>query len=157
GLSAFDALLTQAGMGRSLTPRHALLRLLINRAVLRLRGLRFRQREVHQIPPRELQRMDIARSVALGISIVDVIEGANWQAQALLRALRGGEPLRIAQGFAWEAVHSASRGRPAHRRTERLLRDARRVAEMTGHPHALGMVALASGCTEFLEGRFETA
>jgi hypothetical protein len=157
GLAAFDLLLAQVGMWLSGTPRRALLRMLLYRTVLRLRGLGFRERDAGRVPPGDLLRVDISRSVALGISIVDVIEGANWQAQASLRALRAGEPLRIALALAWEAVHSACQGQAARRRTAKLIRAADALAQKIGHPHAIGMATLSAGCVEFLEGRFRPA
>jgi tetratricopeptide (TPR) repeat protein len=157
GLATFNQLLAQVDMRLTRTPRGALLKLLSYRARLRFRGLEFRRRDEGAVPPEELLRIDIARSFALGISLVDVIEGATWQSQALLRALRGGEPRRIALAMAWEAVHSASQGRTAARRTERLITTANRLAEELGHPHAKGMATLSAGCIEFLGGRFPPA
>ena len=141
-------------MRLSSTPRRALLRLLWYRAVLLFRGLGFQRRDAGQVPPEELLRIDIVRSVALGISLVDVIEGAAWQSQSLIRALRGGESLRIALTMAWEAVHSACQGRTAAGRTARLIQSADRLAREIGHPHAIGMSTLSAGCVEFLGGRF---
>ena len=92
GLVTFDQLLAQVGMRLSSTPLRAFLKLVFYRCVLLCRGLGFQSRDAGEIPPEELLRIDIACSVALGISLVDVIEGAAWQSQALIRALRGGEP-----------------------------------------------------------------
>ena len=157
GLATFNQLLAQVGMRLSSTPRRAMLKLLMYRTVLQSRGLGFQRRDAEAVPPEELLRIDIARSVALGISLVDVIEGAAWQSQALIRALRGGEPLRIALTMAWEAVHSASQGETASGRTARLIQTADRLAQEIGHPHAIGMATLSAGCVEFLGGRFPPA
>ncbi len=157
GLATFNQLLAQVGMRLSSTPRRALLKLLSYRTELRLRGLGFQRRDADAVPPEELLRIDIARSVALGISLVDVIEGAAWQSQALIRALRGGEPLRIALTMAWEAVHSASQGGSGGGRTALLIQSADRLAREIGHPHAVGMATLSAGCVEFLGGRFPPA
>jgi hypothetical protein len=51
-------------------------------------------------------------------------------------------------------VISACEGRPARRRTARLIATAEALAQRLHHPHALGMAALARGAAEFLEGRF---
>jgi len=157
GLATFNHLLAQVGMRLSSTPRRALLKLLLYRTVLLFRGLGFERRDADNVPSEELLRIDIARSVALGFSLVDVIEGAAWQSQALTRALRGGEPLRIALTMAWEAVHSAAQGRTAAGRTERLIQSADRLAQEIGHPDAIGMATLSAGCVEFLGGRFPPA
>ncbi|HEX8199606.1 MAG TPA: AAA family ATPase, partial [Isosphaeraceae bacterium] len=157
GLDAFKVLLSQVGLWLSSTPRRALLRMLFYRTILVFRGLGYRRRPPETIAPPDLLLVDISRSVALGISVVDVIRGANWQAQTLLRALRAGEPLRIALALAWEAVHSACQGRPTRRRTARLIHAAEALAQEIGHPHARGMATLSSGCAEFLEGRYGPA
>ena len=157
GLATFNQLLAQVGMRLSSTPRRALLKVVLYRTVLLLRGLGFQRRDASEVPPAELLRIEIARSFALGISLVDVIEGAAWQSQALIRALRGGEPVRIALTMAWEAVHSASQGRAAAGRTARLIKSANRMAKDIGHPHAIAMATLSSGCVEFLGGRFPPA
>jgi hypothetical protein len=90
----------------------------------------------------------------VGLTVVDWIRGSSFQARSLLLALRAGEPLRVALALAWEAVPSACEGWPARRRTARLIAAAEALAQRTGHPHALGMAALAKGAAEFLEGRF---
>ncbi len=154
GIETFDQLLVQVGMRLSKTPRSALLKLVWCRILLRLRGLAYQRRDAADVPEEELLRVDIARSFALGISLVDVIEGAAWQSQALIRALRGGETLRIALTMAWQAVHLASQGRTAEDHASRLVRSADQLAHEIGHPHALGMATLSAGCVEFLGGRF---
>ena len=136
------------------SPRRALLDLLIKRALLRVRGLKFRERHVSQIPPEVLDRVDIARAIAVGLSVVDWIRGSSFQPRSLLLALRAGEPLRVALALAWEAVISACEGRPCRRRTARLTAAAESLAQGLNHPHALGMSTLARGATEFLAGRF---
>ena len=156
GLSAFSALLDRVGMPLPSTPRHALLRLLFSRARLRLRGLGFRERDTAQVAPEQLELVDISRSVAVGISVVDVIRGSDYQTRSLLLALRAGEPFRIALALGWEAVHSACQGRPTRRRTARLITAAEALSQRLGHPHALGMASLAAGAAEFLEGRYRT-
>jgi hypothetical protein len=142
------------GLSLPPTPRRALLRLLLSRARLRLRGLKFRECAATEVPQEKLELIDISRSVAVGISIVDVIRGADYQTRSLLLALEAGEPLRVALALGWEAVHVACEGRPAWRRTQGLVAAARRLADRIGHPHALGMASLAAGAAEFLVGQY---
>lgn len=109
------------------------------------------------MPREKLELIDISRSVAIGISIVDVIRGADYQTRSLLLALEAGEPSRIALALGWEAVHVACQGRPVWRRTERLVRAATSLADRLGNPHALGMASLSAGAAEFLIGRYRRA
>ena len=122
-----------------------------------MRGLAFRERPAALVPPEKLELIDISRSVAVGISVVDVIRGADYQTRNLLLALDAGEPLRIALALGWEAVHMGCQGGPAWRRTERLVAAASALAERLGHPHALGMASLSAGAAEFLIGRHRPA
>ena len=154
GLSAYGAILDPMGLSLPSTPRRALLRLLLSRARLRLRGLGFSEHAAAQVPREKLELIDIFRSVAVGISIVDVIRGADYQTRSLLLALEAGEPLRIALALGWEAVHVACQGRPTWRRTERLVAAAAGLADRIAHPHALGMASLSAGAAEFLIGRY---
>jgi hypothetical protein len=156
GLSAFGAILDRVGLSLPPTPRRALLRLLLSRARLRLRGLNYHEHKPDEVPSSKLELIDISRSVAVGISVVDVIRGADYQTRSLLLALDAGEPLRIALALGWEAVHVACQGRPAWRRTERLVKAAGELADRLGHPHALGMASLSSGAAEFLIGRYRS-
>ena len=156
GLSAYGAILDPMGLSLPRTPRRALFRLLLSRARLGLRGLKFSERPEAVVPREKLELIDIFRSVAVGISIVDVIRGADYQTRSLLLALEAGEPLRIALALGWEAVHVACQGRPTWRRTERLVTAAGDVAGRLGHPHALGMASLSAGAAEFLIGRYQS-
>ena len=136
------------------TPRRALLRLLVSRAKLRLRGLRFHERDASEIDPARLELIDVSRSVAVGMSVVDVIRGSDYQTRSLLLALGAGEPFRVALALGWEAVHSSCGGRPSRRRTARLISTSKALAERVGHPHALGMARLSSGAAAYLEEHF---
>ncbi len=124
GLSAFREVLAHVDLRRPETPLHALMLLLTERAALAVRGLRFRDRPPEQVPAEVLTRVDTARAVAVGISVVDVIKGSYYQTRSLRLALQAGEPFRIALALGWEAVHSACLGRaaPPNRATQRSCR-----------------------------------
>jgi hypothetical protein len=139
------------------TPRWALLSLLWQRARLRLRGLGFRERDPSEIAPAELMRIDVCWSAGAGLSVVDTIRGADFQARGLLLSLAAGEPTRIARALAMEAAHAASAGGSNREATARLLARADELAGRVAQPYALGMVALARGVSAYLEGRWALA
>jgi serine/threonine protein kinase len=155
GLKALGTVLDSVGLRLARTPRRALWSLLWRRALLRLRGLGFRERDSTQVAAETLTRIDICWSAAVGLSIVDTIRGADFQARNLLLALRSGEAYRIARALAWEAAHTSTGGVPARRTTARLIDAASALAQRIGHPHALGLVMLCRGIAGYMEGRWK--
>ncbi len=157
GRAALRAVLAGVGLRLPATPFRTMAALLAARARLWLRGLKFRERREAEIPADDLRRIDVTWSASAGLSLFEVLNGANFQARNLLLALRAGEPYRVARGLAWEAAHTSNGGRPAWRRTEALLHAARTLAERINHPHALGLATMAAGIAEFTMGRWRPA
>ena len=157
GLSAFSEVLAHVGLRCPRTPLQALGLILAERLALAVRGLGFRQCSADEVPAEILTRVDTARAVAVGISVVDVIKGSYYQTRSLRLALQSGEPFRIALALGWEAVHSACLGRIARRRTQRLRALAEEVAARVGHPQAIGMATFCSGAAEYFAGNFGRA
>ncbi len=156
GLGVTRTVLLAAGLRLPETPRRALPSLLVRRAWLRLRGLRFRERDPSQIAPRELARIDVCRTVAQGLSLTDHIRGADFQTRHLLLALRAGEPYRLAIAFALETSYCATPGGPARRRAELLMKTTMELAERVGSPHAIGFATFTRGLSDYLVGRWKS-
>jgi eukaryotic-like serine/threonine-protein kinase len=157
GLATLRTVLETIGMALPIAPRAALFSLLVQRARIRLRGLGFRERDPSEIAPSELTRIDVCWSAAAGLSVVDTIRGADFQARGLLLSLAAGEPSRIARALAMEAAHAASAGGSNRRTTTRLLDRAGELANRVEDPYASGMVALARGVSAYLEGQWTLA
>lgn len=136
------------------TPLGAVLSLLFRRVLLRVRGLRFRERGADQLPRDRLVRIDTCFSLGLGLGMVDPIRGADFQTRYLLLALAAGEPLRIAKGLALEAGYRAADGARARPVIERLLAKAAALGERIGHAHATAFHALMNGVARVLVGDF---
>jgi len=157
GIEAFSAVLAEVGMKAPATPRRALASLLLRRVQLRLRGLGFTRRDESQIAPEVLTRIDTCWSVATGLSIVDPIRGADFQARHLLLALDAGEPYRIARALSVEACFVSTQGAPARARTAALVGAAQDMARQTGHPHARGWAMSASSLAAYQTGEWAPA
>jgi hypothetical protein len=156
GTRQMRSVLAAIGMAMPATTRGSLVSLLGQRLRLRLRGpdLGIRLRDPATIPADQRTRIDVCWSMAVGMSVIDPIRGADFQARHLLLALRAGDPYRIACGLAAEASFSASVGGAAAARTERLVQAAEALAEQVGHPNALGYAAFARAFTGYLVGRW---
>ena len=73
GLAALQTVLRAIGMSLPESPRGSLLSLLLQRARLRIRGYRFRERDESEISPADLTRIDVCWSAGAGLSVVDTI------------------------------------------------------------------------------------
>jgi len=144
--------LADAGLKFASSPVRALL---AQRAILRLRGRRFRSRTAEEIAPRELARVDLCWSISSGLGLMDPVQGAHFQVRSLLLALGAGEPYRVARGIAGEAAYAAAQGHDA--RSRRLLAEAGAIAAKLDYPHATGIVSLMSGLSAHLGGQFAPA
>jgi serine/threonine protein kinase len=156
GLGALRGALETIGVKLPRTPRGALLALLFHRTQLRLRGIRFKERDVGQIPTENLKRVDLLWSAATGLSMIDPIQGANIQTYHLLLALRLGEPHRIARALALEAGHLAALGGRGRRRALKLLDAADKLAQSQANPLAVGLVLMIRGWDAYLEEQWRT-
>ncbi|HEU4734405.1 MAG TPA: protein kinase, partial [Kofleriaceae bacterium] len=154
GIEQVRTVLARVGMRLPVTPGRALASVLYQRALVRLRGLRFTERSAGDVPPAELARVDICWSLA-SLGLIDTIRGADFGARQLLLALRVGEPARVARALAIEAVYASQMSRPA--RARRLLADAARLADKSGAPHVRGTVAATTGLVEYVFGNFQLA
>jgi hypothetical protein len=157
GLATLKTVLAAVGMDLPSTPLRSLASLLWRRARLRVRGLRFRERDLREIAPADLTRIDVCWSAGMGLSVVDTIRGADFQARGLLLSLKAGEPSRIARSLAMEVAHQASTGGSKPKPRARLLEMAEGLAHRVDDPYALAMVTLARGVAAYLEGRWHDA
>ncbi len=155
GLEIFAKVLRAAGLTLPKGPKRALLSLIFRRALIRLRGLDFTERDAANISEGDLQRIDICWSIAAGLGIVDLIRGAEFQSQHMLLALRSGEVYRVARAMAFETVQTATGGGRTIARAERLAAKTEALAQRANHPHATGMAIWARGLSAYLIGSWK--
>ncbi len=155
GVAVAQPLLRSMGIGWPSTPRRALFGLLFQRAKLWLRGLWPCLKASADIPSIDLHRVDTTWSIALGLSAIDPILGAYFQAKGLQLALRSGDAYRVARALALEAMHVGTAGAPAKERAAILLQSAEKLARESGNVHAYGgIIPLMGGIVAYLQGRW---
>jgi len=157
GLTVLRTVLEAVGFRLAPGPRRALLSLLLRRLQIRLRGLDFDERDAGSIPDAELLRIDICWAGAAGLGAVDLIRGADFQAQHLLLALRAGEPYRISRAISFEAVQTAAAGGPSQKRAAQIGQRAEALAQKVGHPHAIALSIWSKGVASYLVGHWKQA
>jgi len=154
GRLALQEALVRVGETMPATPRQAIWPLVRDRALLRLRSMTPRDRDTARVSPLSLARIDAVWSVATGLSQIDLVTAAAFQARNLLLSLRAGEPYRVVRALALEAISCALEGTRRQQRVTALLAAARQIATRMQEPHALGMVALAEGIAALSCGRW---
>ncbi len=155
GLAEVTSVLGAAGLTLPTTPRRAAVSLLLRRARIRIRGLRFRERGSSDIAPSVLKLIDLTFSISQGLIWVDVIRGAEFQTRHVLLALKAGEPYRLARALAIEAGFAATSGGRGMVRAAPLLDTAQALADKGGNAHALGFVMGARGFAAVAQGRWK--
>jgi len=159
GERALERVLAKLGMKLPKAPRAALLSLLLHRAQVRFRfrGLRFKERDETEIPAWDLLRIDTCWAVGVGLGIVDMVRGADFQARHLVLSLRAGEPYRVARALAMEGAYVSMGGNRSRRRSRRLLEAAHALAERVKHPYAIGLATMTAGNAAMCDGRWREA
>ncbi len=156
GLELIRKVLAAVGLSYPATPRSALISLLLRRLHIRLRGLKFTEREESQILESDLVRLDTCFAVAAGLGSVDLIRGADFQSRHLLLALRAGEPFRVSRALAFEAIFTAARGGVGER-SEQIAKQAEEIAQRLDHPYIIGLSIFARGMIANLAGSWRKA
>ena len=155
GLTIFGTILGQVGVAWPKKPSWMYLQLLLRRAQLRVRGLRWRETAAVNLPRSVLLKIDTCGAVAVGLSLVDIARGATLQSTSLLLALRAGEPGRIARALAMEAAYRSTAGIKAQNSVERLLALARELSGRAGDPRAIGLTGVIAAACAWNSGRWE--
>ncbi len=152
-----DVVLKAVGLKLPRRPSYALVSSLLGRIWIRIRGLRFRERDRTQIPPKDLFRIDVCWSVAMHVGTVDNVRAAAFQARQLLFALRAGDPYRVGRAVAIEVAYSSIGGLKSQRRTQQLTAIADDLAARVGDLQLNGLVELVKGMAAYFEGRWKPA
>ena len=155
GLAVGREVLAKVGLAMARGRRRALMSLLFNRLRLRLRGLRFTERAPHDVEPQDLVRIDTCWAVGNGLSLVDPVQGSDFQTRHLLLALKAGEPYRVARALAMEGSFAASTG--TARRAREIQEHAMALARKVDHPHAIGLATMAAGFAGYFNGQWRDA
>lgn len=155
GLAAIRSVLSAVNLRFPESSCQAFLSLVFRRLLVTLRGLRFRERPESQLSDNERILIDTCWSVAVGLSMVDTIRAADFQARHLLLALDAGEPFRVARALAMEVAQRAVPGRRVEAKVKKLLGVASSVAERQKDPYPLALTTLSSAVFSWLNGRWK--
>lgn len=157
GITIVEDLLKTLDIGFAKTPQRAFLSVFLRRTYLKVRGLDFEEREAESLSVEEIAKVDTLWSVTIGLTFVDPVRAADFQARHLLYALNLGEPYRVARALALDVIHAAGGGGNSKDESEKLVQTALALAERIHHPHALGVATLTAGAAAHLIGNWSKA
>ncbi|MFT5434774.1 MAG: hypothetical protein ACI9OJ_005488, partial [Myxococcota bacterium] len=140
GQTLYRAALAQTGIRWPNTSLGALMGLLWSRFRIRFGGLLDRGADIRHPTPKQALRIDLAYSVAMGLSVVDIARGAFVQAHHIRRALKWGDPLRVARGLAAEAGYRSTSGAVGRAQARALLDEAWAILGDDPPPEVRGFV-----------------
>lgn len=155
GFAVMQGVLREIGIELAIGPKRAMLSLLWHRLLIRLKGLRFRERDASQIAPMELFKVDACWSVAKHVGMIDTIRGTDFQARQLLLACRVGDLPRVTRAISAEVAYSAVTGTRSARRTQKLLAMAETLAGRVGDAQSVGFVNVMKGMAANMQGRWK--
>ncbi len=157
GVEILSRVLDDVGVPVPTSSSGALRALVAGRLWLRLRGLRFTERDEMQIAPEQLRRIDACWSAASSLIMSDTILGMVFQTSHLRLALRSGELKRITMALALESALVACRGRKGIARSQRLARQCAELAKRTGDARALVYASWTQGMSAYQMGAIAEA
>jgi len=159
GLAILRSLLSSVGLPLMDSHGQAILRILLRRPYMLLRGTHFQERPEPSIAADELWRIDLCHSAVRSLGFTETIHAIELQMRHLLLALKVGEPYRVARALGFEAIADA-RQRRSRPRAERLLATVRSLADHIPEHHALDAAAnvhVTAGMLSFLSGGWKNA
>ena len=154
GRTHFGKALAHHGLAMPTGQAAVLAQYLKLRARVRMRGTKFKPTPESEVPRKILDRIDACWSVALGLALVEPVRAGIFQFQALLLALKCGEPHRVARCLAFEAGYAAAFGGSGYRRSNELMEQAEAVARTVEDPHAMAFVRVCSAISAFQQGEW---
>jgi tetratricopeptide (TPR) repeat protein len=141
GRTALQTVLESVGVSLPRSNGRAIASLLRNKAVMAMRGMKYRLRKESEIPKAELEQLDACWTASRGLVYTDGIVGADFHVRHLRLAVRCGEPVRLARALAAEAhMQAIITGDRKLEPAMALIAEAERLAEQAGSAPARGFV-----------------
>lgn len=157
GLEVLDSVLAAIGDRLAASPARSLISALYHQLHVTIRGLRFRERPLAEIPQATLDRLDAYWVITVGLATGDLMRVADFQARQLLLSLQTGESVRLVRALAYQAIFSSSRGNRTERATRKYLELALVHAERIGDTNSMCQAMIAAGISQTALGCWRKA
>ena len=157
GMALASEMLAGLGLRVPGSRARALLSMLTQRLLLRLRGLDFKERDVAVIEPGKLARLDLLQSLSIGFSFVNPIYGRALQSRLVREVLGFGEPHYVGIAFCLEIGYLSAQGGPGYLPACELGARTIMLGRRLGDGKMVGYAQADMGLASFLSGRFREA
>jgi len=157
GMAVFRDVLASVGLRLAKSPRRAVLSFFVQRFLLRLRGFGFVERDIREIPPDVLTRIDICWIAASRLITFEPALAMEFGPRHTRLALNSGELGRIARALAQEWLWTSCFGQQDSSRLRPFLERSRALAERTGDSEAILYSLACKGSSECIQGRWKPA
>ncbi len=157
GRQAIASVLQRLGIPYARSPIVALLKALVRKLYVRLRGYRFEVRERSEVAARDLVRLDVLWTAVRGLMFIDFLRGFDFQSRYMLEALRVGDRRHLANGFAAEASSGAASGAKGLSRAPMLFAKLDQVSAPIDDPAVLAHNHSHRSFKHYMAGEFIAA
>jgi serine/threonine protein kinase len=155
GTSVMESVLRAVGIRAPRTPLGIFASLLFRSILLKIRGLKFRERAAARpFHARELLRIDCLYSAGIGFVVTDHFRGKEFNLRTLLAALGSGERSRAARSLAVHATSDALEGVTAHARALATHAHLQRMVADLRQPFLDGMTTLVAAYAHHFSGQW---
>jgi serine/threonine protein kinase/tetratricopeptide (TPR) repeat protein len=152
-MKLFRELSEQIGMPIPNTPGMAIRGMIVGRVRARLRLLRGLPKPVSgKMPVNQVARLEVVRTGAVTLEIIDPVSAAYFQVKYVSEALRTHGPKQLATAFALEASLRAATGTRKPSKSLQLMERAEQIAEDLGDANTIGFIYLCRAYLDYLLG-----
>ncbi|WP_375767111.1 protein kinase [Archangium gephyra] len=158
GTALLGPVLERLGLSYPRSTARTLLEVVWLLARLKLRGIEFTERPESEVPPLQLQRIDLLWALGRALLNVEPTRGMLFLLRGLLLALEAGEPQRVARPLIAFGGNWLFQGSPGA--LESGTRDLERGAELAQRlesPELLGLTDIFRGVRSFTVGQWADA
>ena len=153
GNAIFERVLERVGLRFPRSKRAVQLSIVSSSLRLRLRGGRFRERHPDEVLDLLRDQFDAAWSVALPLALTDTAQAIDFGLQALLLAMRAGDPVRFVYGLEY-AYAISLQGKEGRRRAAALIDIGREIVAKQNDPNLRGVMDLVQGAIAYTQARW---
>jgi len=154
GFEAMASVLSEIGERLPRTARESVTSALWQRLRLKVRGVRFKERDPSAVAPADIMRLNVFQSISDGMAMADNIRATDFQVRTLIQALRCGLPDRIARALFVEAVFRASMGGRGLAAADRISARGADIVARLDTDYLRGMEAFCHGAVAHFRGHY---